>query len=111
MPAKIVSGKDSRLVLYSITESLKAWRANATLFSVLVSSSCSASTFWLALRSGYCSNTASRRPSAPPSTPSAWARPRMAAGSPGAAAAVCAALTAAPRALITASSVPRSCAM
>ena len=36
---------------------------------------------------GSCSNTASRRPSAPPSAPSACARPRIAAGSPGAAAA------------------------
>ena len=52
MPAKIAVGKDSRLVLYSITASLNAWRANATLFSVLESSSCSASMFWFALRSG-----------------------------------------------------------
>ena len=40
------------MVLYCMTASLKAWRAKATLFSVELSSSWSASMFWLALRSG-----------------------------------------------------------
>jgi hypothetical protein len=52
MPAKMFAGKDSRFVLYSITESLNAWRAKATLFSVLESSYWSESMFWFALRSG-----------------------------------------------------------
>ena len=45
-----------------MTESLYAWRANATLFSVEVSSSDSCIMFWLALRSGYASASANMRP-------------------------------------------------
>src|SRR5690606_1176163 len=45
-------GKLSQAVLYVMTESLNAWRAKATLFSVEASSSCRCSMFWFALRSG-----------------------------------------------------------
>src|SRR6185312_12838066 len=71
MPATTLLGNTSRLLLYVITASLYAWRANATLFSVDVSSSESCIMFWFALRSGYAAATANRRPSAPPSTLSA----------------------------------------
>ena len=88
-----------------------ACRENATLFSVEVSSSCRASMFWLALRSGYASATAVNLPSAPASAPCVWASCCMAAGSPGLLFAAASPEMAAVRACVTASSVSRSCAM
>ena len=50
--ATMTAGKDWRAVLYVVTESLYDWREKATLFSVEVSSSWSASMWASALRSG-----------------------------------------------------------
>ena len=109
--AMITFGNLSREMLYSVTASLYAWRANATRFSVEVSSSLSCSMFWLAFRSGYDSMRAKSRPTAPVSAASAPIRPFMALASPGFAAARPSAVTAWLRAWITASSVSRSCFM
>src|SRR5690606_34311674 len=92
-------GKLSHAVLYVITESLNAWRANATLFSVDASSSCRCSMFWLALRSGYASASANSRPSVPASVVSASASALIASGSDGSAAACFSSFAAALRAL------------
>src|SRR5262245_11223274 len=85
--------------------SLNACRAKAILFSVELSSSCRASMFWLAFRSGYASDRAKSRPRMPPNWTSAWLSPLMATGSPGLAATFCSAAIALLRALMTASSV------
>src|SRR5262245_56806625 len=64
--------------------------------------------FWLALRSGYDSDSANSRPRAPPSCASAWFRSFTAVGLLGSAATFCSAANALLRALMTASSVSRS---
>ena len=90
-------------MLYSVTASLYACRAKATLFSVEVSSSVSCIMFWLAL--GRVDSTrANRRPGAGehPRHRQVLASPPA---SPGLAAACCEPLTAWLRAWITASSV------
>src|SRR6516162_2613159 len=102
MPATLTAGKTSRRMLYSVAASLNACRAKAILFSVEVSSSCRASMFWLALRSGYASDRAKSRPKMPPSWASAWLNSLMAAGSLGLAATFCSAAIALLRALMTA---------
>src|SRR6266705_3114590 len=93
------------LVLYWVAVSLYSWRANATLFSVDVSSSCSWPMLPVALSWGYCSTTTMRRWSADDRAFSAWLICLMPSGP------VALTFTAWLRAWITASSVERSNSM
>src|SRR4029077_6380051 len=93
------------LVWYCVAVSLYSWRANATLFSVDVSSSCSWPMFPVAFSWGYCSTTTMRRCSADDRAFSAWLICLMPSGP------VALTLTAWFRAWITASSVDRSKSM
>src|SRR6059036_3431520 len=68
-------------VLYWVAVSLYSWRANATLFSVEVSSSCSWPMLPVALSWGYCSTTTMRRWSADDRAFSAWLRAWITASS------------------------------
>src|SRR5262249_4113165 len=101
MPATLTAGKTSRRMLQSVAASLNACRAKAILFSVELSSSCRASMFWLAFRSGYASDRAKSRPRMPPNWASAWLSSLMAAGALGLAATFCSAAIALLRALMT----------
>src|SRR5438094_4726337 len=92
-------------VLYWVAVSLYSWRANATLFSVEVSSSCSWPMLPVALSWGYCSTTTMRRWSADDRAFSAWLICLMPSGP------VALTFTAWLRAWITASSVERSNSM
>jgi hypothetical protein len=93
------------------TESLKAWRAKATLFSVLASSSWNCIMFSFAFRSGYASDKANSRPNAAPSAPSEAPSFLIASAFAGSALAACRLCWAELRALITASRVSLSCFM
>src|SRR3989442_3011173 len=93
------------LVLYWVAVSLYSWRANATLFSVDVSSSCSWPMLPVAFSCGYCSTTTMRRCSADDRAFSAWLICLMPSGP------VALTFTAWLRAWITASSVDRSNSM
>src|SRR3989442_10659405 len=90
------------LVLYWVAVSLYSWRANATLFSVDVSSSCRLPFLAGALGWGYCSTTTMRRWSADDRAFSAWLICLMPSGP------AALTFTAWLRAWITASSVDRS---